>query len=195
MANPSYLALTSMLGQILYSGLVPATGTAIYTVPASTTARITHGTICNQSGTNRTVIDAVTTNGSTTVTSATANFTSADIGKTVSAAGIPTGATITAVGSATSISISATATATATAVALAWGFTAQAVTVSLSMHKVGDIADGTHGVLAQFPLAAGDTVSLREYLAGAMLATGESVWMKAGTANMVTATLSGAVSA
>ena len=30
---------------------------------------------------------------------------------------------------------------------------------------------------------------------GAMLATGEAVWMKAGTANVVTAVLSGAVSA
>lgn len=58
--------------------------------------------------------DGVTTSGSATVTSATGGFTSADIGKTItgSIAGIPAGATITAVASATSITISANATAT-----------------------------------------------------------------------------------
>lgn len=58
--------------------------------------------------------DGVTTSGSATVTSASGAFTSADIGKTItgSIAGIPAGATITAVASGTSITISANATAT-----------------------------------------------------------------------------------
>jgi hypothetical protein len=194
MANPSYLALTSMFGQIIYSGMLPGTRTAIYTVGGSSSARLTHGTVCNTTGTTRSVTDASTTNGSTTVTSASANFTSADIGKTITGVGMPANATITAVASATSITISATATATGTNVALAWGWTAQVVTVSLALHKASDVPDGTHTVLAQLPVQAGDTISLRDYLDGAMLAAGESIWMHAGTANMVTAVLTGAVS-
>jgi hypothetical protein len=194
MANPNYLALSQMFGQILYSGILSTiNSTAVYTVPASTTAKITHGTICNQAGTTRTVTDGQTTNGSPTVSSATANFTSSDVGKTISGPGIPANATITAVGSSTSITISSTATATASGVALAWGFAAATVTVSLSLHKSGDVADGTHTVLAQVPVAAGDTLSLRDYLDGAMLATGESVWLKASQANVITVTMSGAV--
>lgn len=65
-------------------------------------------------GGRSTSADGVTTSGSATVTSATGAFTTADIGKTItgSIAGIPAGATILAVGSATSITISANATAT-----------------------------------------------------------------------------------
>lgn len=195
MSNPSYLALNSMLGQILYSGILSTTsGAAVYTVPASTTARITHGTVCNNTGTNRNVTDAATTNGSTTLTSATANFTSSDVGKAISGTGIPSSTTIATVTNSTTISLSATATATGTGVAIAWGFPAATVLVSLALLKAGDVSDGTHGILASYPLAAGDTLSLRNYLDGAMLATGEAVWMKAGQANAVTVTLSGAVS-
>jgi hypothetical protein len=194
MANPSYLALTYMYGQLLYSGLVPTTAAAVYTVPAATTAKLTHGTICNQAGTNRTVTDAVTTSGSVTLTSATANFTAADVGKTISGPGIATGATITAVTNSTTISLSAVASATGTGVAIAWGWPAQTVTVTLSLLKATDVFDGTHTIISALPVAAGDTISLRDYLDGAMLATGEAVWMKAGAANMVTAVLSGAVS-
>lgn len=62
----------------------------------------------------RTVADGAT-NTNTTVTSATAAFNSAwDIGAIIAGPGIPSGATITAVGSATSVTISAAATATAT---------------------------------------------------------------------------------
>jgi Phage capsid family len=58
------------------------------------------------------------TNTNTTVTSATAAFTSADVGSFITGAGIPAGATITVIGSATSVTISAAATATATGVIL-----------------------------------------------------------------------------
>jgi hypothetical protein len=59
-----------------------------------------------------------TTASNTTVTSASAAFTTADIGKTITGAGIPAGTTITAVGSATSVTISQAATATATGVTI-----------------------------------------------------------------------------
>lgn len=194
MANPSYLALNNMYGQILFSGLVPNTGTAVYTVPASTTVKITHGTICNTAGTSRTVTDGVTTSGSANVTSATANFTNADVGKTISGPGITTGTTIASVTNSTTIVLSAVATANGSGVALSWAFAGQTVTVSLALHKSGDVFDGTHTIIAQLPVNSGDTISLRDYIDGAMLATGEAVWMKAGAANMVTAVLSGAVS-
>jgi hypothetical protein len=68
-----------------------------------------------------TVNDGATTNASTTVTSATANFTSADIGRTISGTGIPGGATITSVTNATTVVISAAATATGSSVTLTIG--------------------------------------------------------------------------
>lgn len=55
-----------------------------------------------------------TTNASTTITAATATFDAADIGGSIVGAGIPAGATITAVASGTSATISAAATATGT---------------------------------------------------------------------------------
>lgn len=65
----------------------------------------------------RSVADGVL-NSTTTVTSATAAFTSADVGASISGTGIPGGATITTVNSGTSVTISAAATATNTGVTL-----------------------------------------------------------------------------
>lgn len=122
MANPSYLALTEMRGQILYSGqLAATTATSIYTVPAGKTAKIASATVCNT--------------------------------------------------------------------------TAAAVAVSVSLHKVGDTSDGTHRVISGYSLAGGDTLSLKDYLSGAMLGEGEAVSVTAGTANAVDVVLTGAVSA
>jgi hypothetical protein len=69
-------------------------------------------------GTNRTVTDAVL-NSTTTVTSATAAFVAGDIGRVVSATGIPAGTTIANVTNGTTIVLSAAATASATGVSLA----------------------------------------------------------------------------
>ncbi|WP_189170358.1 IPT/TIG domain-containing protein [Pilimelia anulata] len=72
----------------------------------------------------RTVADGATTNASTTLTSATANFTSADVGMSLAVASntqVPAGTTITAVNSATSVTLSAAATATATGVSTTIG--------------------------------------------------------------------------
>jgi Pectate lyase superfamily protein len=66
----------------------------------------------------RTFTDGVTTIGSATLTSATAAFTAADVGKGISGAGIPVRTTILSVQSATSLTMSANATATATGVAV-----------------------------------------------------------------------------
>jgi hypothetical protein len=68
----------------------------------------------------RSVSDGVL-NSTTTVTSATAIFTSADVGKVISGAGIPAGNTIASVTNATTIVLSQAATATASGVALVIG--------------------------------------------------------------------------
>jgi lysophospholipase L1-like esterase len=62
---------------------------------------------------SREVIDCVTTNGSTTITSATAGFSSSDVGALVYVPGVGAGSTITSVLSATRVVVSAAATASA----------------------------------------------------------------------------------
>lgn len=76
-----------------------------------------HGTV-SEDDDPRIVTDGVTTSLSTTVTSATAAFTSADVGAAISGSGIPTGATIISVESSTSVTISVPATLTASGVSL-----------------------------------------------------------------------------
>lgn len=65
----------------------------------------------------RTVSDGAT-NSNTTVTSATANFTSLDVGAAITGTGIPGATTIASVTNSTTVVISASATATATGVSL-----------------------------------------------------------------------------
>ncbi|MEZ5145347.1 MAG: SdrD B-like domain-containing protein [Acidimicrobiales bacterium] len=69
----------------------------------------------------RTVTDGVTTNASTTLTSATAAFTAADVGSLVGGSGIPAGTRIASVTNATTVVMSAAATATATGVTVSIG--------------------------------------------------------------------------
>lgn len=69
----------------------------------------------------RTFADGATTNGSPTLTSATANFGSVAVGRTITGAGIPGGTTILSVQSRTSATLSANATATATGVSFTIG--------------------------------------------------------------------------
>lgn len=61
------------------------------------------------------------TNSNTTVTSATAQFFSGDVGKTIAGGSIPGGATISSVTNATTVVISSAATTTATSVTLTIG--------------------------------------------------------------------------
>ncbi len=70
-----------------------------------------------------TVTDGATTSGSTSVTSATANFGTSDAGKPISGAGIPAGATIVSRTDPTTVVISAAATATAMGVTVEYGAT------------------------------------------------------------------------
>lgn len=68
------------------------------------------------------------------------------------------------------------------------------VTISVSLLKSGDTSDGTHAVISGYVLAAGDTLSLTEYLGGAMLAENESVSVTASVANVIDVVLTGTVS-
>lgn len=94
------------------------------------------------------------------------------------------------------------ATTSATSVYLANGLTTiahgtlcnttgSAVTVSLSLTGPGGVVDGTHNILSNYSLAANDTLSLKDYLVGAVLGAGDQVWAAAGTANAVTVVISG----
>lgn len=67
----------------------------------------------------RVVTDAATTSGSTALTSASADFTSTDVGRQVVVAGVPIGATIASVTSTTEAQMSAQANATASGLTLA----------------------------------------------------------------------------
>lgn len=70
---------------------------------------------------SRVVTDGVTTNSSTAITSATAAFTQADVGKLISGTGITSGTTIAAVTSGTAATLSAAATATGTSISFTIG--------------------------------------------------------------------------
>lgn len=109
------------------------------------------GTVFN--GTNvREISDAATTSGSPTLTSATANFTSADVGKRVCASGsgpvgrpapgIPLGTTIAAVVNSTTVTLDTTATATATGVTVRfdYGFCCKVGQVLQFLPSVGTVA-------------------------------------------------------
>lgn len=121
MANPSYLALTTMYGQILYSGQLSTTAaTTVYTVPSTSSVKIATATLCNTSG--------------------------------------------------------------------------SVVVVTFQLLASGQTADGTHAIISGYGLAAGDTLSLRDYLGGAMLAAGEAISVTAGTASVVDVVITGAVS-
>jgi hypothetical protein len=81
----------------------------------------------------RLVTDGVTTSASAAITSATAAFSVDDIGKPISGTGIPTGATIIAVGSATAATLSANATATGTGVSITLGVALASATYPASI--------------------------------------------------------------
>ncbi|MBM3659477.1 MAG: hypothetical protein FJW95_08215 [Actinobacteria bacterium] len=69
----------------------------------------------------RQVYDGATVNGDATVTSASAAFVSTDVGKPIAGTGIPNGATIATVTSATEVELSAPATGAGTGVTLTIG--------------------------------------------------------------------------
>lgn len=94
----------------------------------------------------RTVADGVL-NSSTTVTSATAAFTSLDVGATITGTGIPVAATIASVTNGTTVVISAAATATSSSVSLT---ITRTNTNALSGFQAALVADwGPSGTIAQ----------------------------------------------
>lgn len=116
----NYLAATSMVGQILYSGQPSTTSeTAVYTVPSNTTIKIASASLCNTSGSS--------------------------------------------------------------------------VTVNISVVPSGGTADTTHRIISAFPLAAGDTASLKEYVEGVMMGPGDFISVAVGTASTVDVVITGTV--
>jgi hypothetical protein len=75
--------------------------------------------------------DGVTTSGSKTVTSATANFSTCDVGKTITGAGIPANAKIATFTNSTTVVLGAAATATATGVSLTVGTEGEKAVIGL----------------------------------------------------------------
>jgi hypothetical protein len=69
----------------------------------------------------RVVTDGVTTSGSASITSASAAFNASDIGNPISGTGIPSGATILSVQSATAATLSANASASGTSISFTLG--------------------------------------------------------------------------
>ena len=69
---------------------------------------------------------------------------------------------------------------------------ASAVTVSLSVCKSGQTADGTHRVIAGYSVAAGDSTVLSE-LVGVYLGPGDFISALAGTPSAVTFVASGVI--
>ncbi len=96
-----------------------------------------------------TVSDAVTTSGSATLTSATAKFTAADVGRAIAGAGIPSGATLAAVASAASATLSANATATATGVTITIPSRAPLYRVAPSYNTLNLAAALVNGTISQ----------------------------------------------
>jgi len=70
--------------------------------------------------------------------------------------------------------------------------TTAAVTVTVELVQSGGTADGTHCVLSGYSLAAGDTLSLAEFIAGHMLGEGDFISVTAGTANVLCVVITGA---
>jgi type II secretory pathway pseudopilin PulG len=82
----------------------------------------------------RTLSDAVTSNNSPTLTSALANFTAADVGKSIAGTGIPLGTTIQSYVSATDVTMSNSATADASSAEAVIG--ASTVVYSISNQSI-----------------------------------------------------------
>jgi prepilin-type N-terminal cleavage/methylation domain-containing protein len=90
------------------------------TIPTVRTTQ--SGTFVSYPG-SRSVMDAVITGGSATLTSATANFTSSDVGESVAGTNIASGTTIAGVTNSTTATLSANATATASSQTITFGAT------------------------------------------------------------------------
>lgn len=103
----------------------------------------------------RTVTDGVL-NATTTLTSATAAFTANDVGRTVTATGVPAGTTISSFTNSTTVVLSAAATVSATAVTVTFGALTnaeRAVTVAV-VDSSGNVVPTPVSTLVQTTLQA-----------------------------------------
>ncbi|MEO7573943.1 MAG: hypothetical protein ABIX10_16060 [Acidimicrobiales bacterium] len=97
-------------------------GACLVTLSNPTTAAIVASTSFKIDNANaRSRADVATTTASTTITSATANFTAADVGLSVSGTEVPSGTTIAAFVNVTTVTLSAAATATSAAATISFG--------------------------------------------------------------------------
>lgn len=147
---PRAVTLTRMVGE------VTSAGDATSTVRIGIYADNGHGypDVLRFDSGSMVLADAVTTQGSTTLTSASAFFSSAvDAGRALSGSGIPGGTTIASVTDATTIVMSQAATATASGVAitLARGLNGNsatvqefgvAVTLTTGLYWIGSVVQG-----------------------------------------------------
>lgn len=108
---------TRISAAALSFGTVPLAGSTLAIIDSEQVLiTATNGSETASVAQSRTVTDGVTTNTSTTITSVTAAFTAADVGKIVfGSANIPNGAVISSVTNATTVVLSAAATATSSA--------------------------------------------------------------------------------
>jgi hypothetical protein len=104
---------------------------------------------------DRTLTDAATTNGSTTLTSASGAFTSAHVGRVLTGAGIPAGTYIVSVTDATHVVMSAAATATATGVSVGISGVHQSngTGLSLILFKGTGTPDSSGNITVHFPIS------------------------------------------
>ena len=113
-----------------------------------------NGTYVSYPG-SRMVMDAVTTSGSPTLTSVTANFTSSDVGTSVGGTNIASGSTIQSVTNSTTATLSANATATGSSQTVTFGGTTIVYNISGSAITrtengvVTNIAYSTNSTLVQ----------------------------------------------
>jgi hypothetical protein len=121
---------------------------------ATQTAGVTRALAIDGLNPARTFTDGVTTTGSPTVTSATAAFITADIGRGITGAGIPASSYVGAVNSGTSIGLSSSATSNTPVNATA---TATGVTLTLA-RLTGQIRTVTVAVVGATGLAVSAAV-------------------------------------
>jgi hypothetical protein len=115
--------------------------------------------IVNQVFASRSVADGVE-NSTTTITSATANFTAADVNQTITAGdgSLPADTVITSVTNATTVVISHAATATNTGLALTIGGIAPATDTNSINNPNNWLWWGSFGILSTFPFTSSFTV-------------------------------------
>jgi hypothetical protein len=69
--------------------------------------------------------------------------------------------------------------------------TTATVNVTLAIVPSGGTDDGTHTVIAAYPLAPGDTLALQEYIAGHMLGEGDFIAVTASVTSVIDVVITG----